>query len=169
MSNEVLLDQQVFFQTYFKKALKIRAICDDYNFPAEYSPVFVNILIRGAEHFRHPSLTMEQLKQVFYSFTPEAQQELRDSRLKEDTELKSMLSKVIVGGELQRADDYLAKTEGVGNFFSKQLENMGRLYFDSDYREKMIDLYEKKVVPLMDEYDDLKVQAAFARARQSRN
>jgi hypothetical protein len=169
MNNDTLLDQDLLFQTYFKDGLKIRAICDDLNYPAEYSPVFVNIHIRGAEHFRKPALTEEQLKQVFYYLSPEAQQQLRDSRLEKETDLKKELSHVFIGGELERADQYLAEHTGVSRFFRNQLENTEKLYFDTAYREKMIELYEKTVKPLLTQYDDLKVEATFAKVRQSKN
>ena len=56
MDTNSSLSQTKLFELYYKDALIIRAICDDLNFPADYSPIFVNIHVRGPEHFMAPPM-----------------------------------------------------------------------------------------------------------------
>lgn len=65
MDKNPLLDHNELFETYFQDGLIIRAICDDMNFPAEYSPIFVNIHVRGPKHFLSPPMEKECYKVVF--------------------------------------------------------------------------------------------------------
>ena len=166
MDSDILLNQDELFDKHFKDALTIRAICDDMLFPGAYSPIFVNIHIRGINHFRNPPLSKEQYKIVFQFLNPENQENIK-KRLhdSDDSEMKDQIEDMCVGDSLKGMDEYLNFSENIQSYFSTQLENLKRMYFDEVYREHMITLYTFFIKSRIAEYDEKRIEAAFRKGR----
>ena len=64
--------------TYFDSGLKIRAICDDLEYPAEFAQVFLYIHIRGPEHYKDQA-KMESMANIMAEYYNPENQETRDS------------------------------------------------------------------------------------------
>jgi hypothetical protein len=159
-------EQNDFFDRYFQDALIIRAICDDFNFPAEYSPVFVNIHIRGPEHFRSPPLPGEHYKIVFDFLDPSFDNGIKKI-LSEmgNTPVKDLLNKLCVKNKVRELDQLLKNNEGKSNYLSNQIQMIKKLYFDFTFMEQMIALYTFFVKPYIKEYNDEKIARAFQKAK----
>jgi hypothetical protein len=164
MADEMKSNQEEFFSKYYDDGLRIRAICDDLDYPSEYFPVLLNIHIKGSKHFYNKE-KQDVHKIAYKMLMPESQEMLLKSRLKKDNHIKALFSKIIIGGELKRADDYLLSEAGVENFFKNQLININRMYTDEYYRKKMIKIYEENVKQLIYLYDEERINKAFERGR----
>ncbi len=150
---------------HFEHGLKIRAICDDLEYPAEYAHIFLYIHIRGIEHC-HDETVRESMSDILEEYyDPESQRKLKESRSKEDSKTRKLFSNIVIGEEFQNADNFLLKKENTNNFFSKQINNIRRLYTDKEYRKKMLRIYEKNIKKLINSYDKEKVEKVFERAR----
>lgn len=166
MKDDILLNHDKLFDRYFQEALAIRAICDDLEFPPEYSPIFVNIHVRGIEHFDVNDEDRKKFKQVFDLFDPMVQDKLdRQLEKMNSEESKDMLSNLCPGGQIKDMDNYLAETENVNGFLRNQLENLKRMYFEEDYCAHMVALYTFYIKPFIESYDEVKIQKAFHKGR----
>jgi len=156
------LSQTEFFDKYYKDALIIRAICDDFNFPAEYSPVFVNIHVRGPEHFLSPPLPRECYKIIFQYLNPSSKDYIKDIFSKiEDGPVKKHLKEMSINNRIEELEKTLPDNGKDSAYLSSQLKNIEKLYFDKDYMNHMITLYRFYVKPYIEEYDDKKIKRAF--------
>ena len=111
---------------YFEHGLKIRAICDDLEYPAEYAHIFLYIHIKGPEHCNDKTVRefIPGITSDYYN--PENQKKLKESRIENNSKARSLFSNIVIGGELERADNYLLKKENTNDFFSKQINNIRR-------------------------------------------
>jgi hypothetical protein len=155
--------------TYFDSGLKIRAICDDLEYPAEFAQVFLYIHIRGPEHYKDQA-KMESMANIMAEYyNPENQEKLKNSRVSKDSKTKSLFSNIVIGKEFERADNFLLENENTDNYFSNQINNIRKLYTDNNFRKKMINIYENNIKKLISSYSKEKVEKAFERARLIKN
>jgi len=166
MDDDIFLNQEKLFSKYYHDALAIRAICDDKDFPAEYSPLFVNIHIKGEAYFRNLEKKTEHYEQVFKLLTPEAAEQLEKNMHKiKSEEAKKILKNICIGKKIENLDRYLEETTGMANFLSNQLKNQKRLYLEEEYREHMLALYIYFIKPYIHSYTDKMIENAFNRGR----
>ena len=166
MNDDILLDQAKLFNRYYRDALVIRAICDDMEFPAEYSPIFVNIHIKGVEYFRGVEKQAAHFEKVFKLLSPEVAEQLEKNTEKiKSEEARKILKNICIGKKIEDLDRYLEETTGVADFLSNQLRNQKKLYLEEDYREHMLALYIFFVKPYIGCYTDKMIEKAFYRGR----
>ena len=156
MSEDILLDQDALFNTYYQDGLKIRAICDDLNYSMQDFQVFMAIHVRGPEFFINGN--KELAKKVYKLLKPSIQKKLFSD--KESFAYKK-LSEIFINKNLKEIEE-----KNNCNFFTTQLDNIYRLHIDEDYRADMLIIYINDIVPLMKQYDQVKINAAFARGRK---
>jgi len=158
MNEDILLDQQRLFEQYLQAGLKIRAICDDLGYSMEDSQMLLYIHVRGADFFLNGD--KERAKQTYNLLKPETQEKIKKLEL-ENNEITQAAEKIIVGNDIKNIED----KSPVPDFFTTQLENMYRLHIDREYLDDLLITYYGKVLPLMDQYDNKKIEEAFARGR----
>jgi hypothetical protein len=150
---------------YFENGLKIRAICDDLAYPEEYAQILLYIHIRGTDHYSNKTVMKTMAKIIEEYYHPDKEIKLKESSFNSNNHIKSMYSDIIIGKQLEYADNYLSEKENKNGFFSKQISNILRLYTDTDFREKMLNIYEKNIKKLLKLYNKEKIEKAFKRAR----
>ncbi|MBN2735672.1 MAG: hypothetical protein JXR70_01745 [Spirochaetales bacterium] len=166
MENDILMSMDDLFDRYFHEALAIRAICDDKDFPAEYSPVFVSIHVRGIEYFQNLDNSDNGYEAVFKFFDPEVTKRITSELDNiESSEAKNIVSNICLGGEIEQLDQHLAETEGVANFLSDMIDNQKKLYMVEEFRSHMLALYRFFIKPNIASYTEEKIKAAFQRGR----
>jgi hypothetical protein len=153
-----------FFKKHFEDAKRIRAICDDLRFPVEYSPVFVNIHIRGIDHFKSPPLPIEYYRKIFSFLNPESDMEIPDVQPEnQDNPFVERILDLNIRENVKEWDKIMENNNIRSKFFTNQLKMMERMYTDVDFRTHMIALYRFFVQPIIHEYDDEKIRKAFYR------
>lgn len=150
---------------HFESGLKIRAICDDLEYPSEYAQIFLYIHIRGAEHYKNKKTIKTMLKMIEEYYKPENEIKMNPSVIPLDSEVKSLYSKTVNNKDLEQTGGKLFKTEDNNGFFSKQISNIIRFYKDTYFRKKMVKIYEKNIKKLIKSYNKEKVEKAFERVR----
>ncbi len=170
------MENQDSFNAYFEDALKIHAICAD-NLLNENDARLLTYMHakasesgKGIEYFYNPAREDAEALEIMLG------QRKKNLRLPAVMSLDEKGQEAIeliltIADKISNLDTLLSRECGLENRLSGELRIRLRLYQDEEFRDKMIDLYKTKILPMLPVYTKDKVDKAFTilRARQQRS
>ena len=97
--------------------------------------------------------------------------DLRQPCFDEKIAIKILLgsTNLLGGTNVKSLDAKFKNDQGIEYFMGGQLSNRLRLHTDEAYRERMLKVYQEKIHPVFETYDDEKIEAAFKRETDKEN
>lgn len=159
------------FASYFDDAVKIHAICADEGMSESearlltYMHAKASESEKGIDYFLEPAdedaEALEIMLGVYKRKLPLPPSESLD---KEGQDAVNLI--LTIADRISNLDNILAKECGMENRLSGELRARLKLYKDTEFRNKMISLYNTKIQPLLPLYNKEKVDRAFSHFRE---
>ena len=161
------MDFENFFAFFYNEASKIYAICFDLDITDEQirllSFIHLKTIQNDINYFENPSLEEVQSLKIMLGDTELAKQILHDNNVDSEQIEKTIEN---CAKSFSKLDIDLKNKYGMENRISGELKYRLRLYTDSSFRKKILDLYKNKVLPLIISYTDDKVQKSFVKYQE---
>ena len=158
------------FSNYFDDAVRIHAICADCALSENdarlltYMHAKASDSGKGVEYFLTPAQEDSEALEIMLG---QCKGSLRlPAVMSLDEKGHDAVELILtIADKISNLDNLLARECGLENRLSGELRARLRLYKDTEFRDKMIDLYNTKVMPFLPLYNKEKIDEAFSRFR----
>lgn len=160
------------YSHYFEDALRIHAICVDTGRTENdarlltYMHAKASESERGIDYFLSPSEEDADALEIMLGKSSKKVDIPPVANLdkKEQDAIDLILT---IADRISRLDAILAKECGLENRLSGELTMRLRLYRDTPFRNKMIEIYKNEIVPRFTSYDQDRIDTAFSKFRET--
>lgn len=154
------------YPSYFDDAMKIHAICADSGLSENdarlltYMHAKASENISGIEYFYHPEVEDADALEIMLGKSKKkiVLPPIIDLNKNEQDALEIILT---IANRISKLDTMLAKECGMENRLAGELSIRLRLYKDASFRDKMVSIYKNKILPMLNFYDQEKINLAF--------